>query len=66
MEIGSIPWDRCVSYAERAGLDGVMIDAFADIVAIMDEAYIAYMREKAEKDAKTKHPPKGGSVSQRK
>jgi hypothetical protein len=59
MDYGPIPWDKRVEYAERAGLDGDMVEAFADILGIMDDAFLAKQREEAKKDMEAKAPPKG-------
>lgn len=59
MEPGPIPWDKRVEYAERAGLDGDMVEAFADILGIMDDAFLAKQREDAKKDMEARTPKTG-------
>lgn len=39
MELGPIPWLHMVEYADRAGLDAQMTEAFASIIEIMDAAF---------------------------
>ena len=54
MGLGPIPWTVRIEYAERAGLDGDMADAFADILGIMDAAYLSEESERQKKDMKAK------------
>lgn len=43
MSVGPIPWDRCIDYAERAGLEPDLIDAFVSVIRAMDAAYLDWL-----------------------
>ena len=46
MALGRIPWTAVKAYAETYGIvDPDELAAFAEILACMDQAYLAYQRE---------------------
>lgn len=48
-EAGPIPWDRAVEYGRHRGLDDDIINAFVDIMRAMDDGYLGWMAEEAER-----------------
>jgi len=47
--LGRIPWDKIDLYADRSGLDEEMSSAFVVILRAMDEAYIGWQEQEADK-----------------
>lgn len=47
--IGCIPYTSRVLYAERAGFDGFMVDAFVDIIGVIDGKYVSDQEKRVSK-----------------
>lgn len=61
---GCIPWSSRVAYGEHAGLDGDMVNIFADIIGLVDNIYLedCIKRKKEEtvrQTAQASKPTKG-------
>lgn len=50
--IGCIPYTSRVQYAERAGFDGFMVDAFVDIIGIIDGRYVSDQEKRVSKETR--------------
>lgn len=48
--IGCIPYTSRVLYAERAGFDGFMVEAFVDILGVIDGRYVSRQEERISKE----------------
>ena len=48
--VGCIPYTSRVLYAERAGFDGCMVDAFVDIIGLIDGRYVSLQEERISKE----------------
>lgn len=48
--IGCIPYTSRVLYAERAGFDGFMVDAFVDIIGLIDGRYVTAKEARISKE----------------
>lgn len=52
MGIGCIPYTSRVLYAERAGFDGFMVEAFVDIIGLIDGRYVTAQEERLSKETR--------------
>lgn len=64
MDLGPIPWDKCVLYATYMKLDNDIFEHFIGIIMSLDVAYLDWYREKVE--AQSNKKPLGNSVNRKK